>query len=570
MSGLDGIQLSREGIGHALSDNYLSVPVYQRSYAWEDSHVEDLFHDIANAMAAADNEYFLGSIVVANGPNGIPEVVDGQQRLATTTILLAAIRDYFHLNNDKKRADGIEHSYLMTTDLRSQEIVPRLKLNDTDNDYFKNRVLLKPDDAARKELQRGSPAKDSHRKIHIAAKLAAKQVSDIVSPYKDNTRGDRLIDWVDYIREKARVIWVTVPDHANAFVIFETLNDRGLDLSISDLLKNFLFGRSQDRIAEVQQRWAMMTGALETVTNEEITVMYIKHLWASMYGPVREKHLYSNIRNSIKSKQSAIDLANHLSDNATCYAAILNPQHELWNPYGSSARKHIETLRTLRAEQLRPLVLAVVKHFPVPETKQALKLFVCWAVRFLIVGGHGGGVMEKAYAERAAEVRKGTIVTTIALCDAMASFLPSDQLFRDAFTVARVSQANLGRYYLRALELKKKQDPEPELVPNMEEESVNLEHILPENPNNKWPHFSTELAEAFYKRIGNLCLMKATTNVHIGNEPFAQKAAAYKNSAFVLTLSIENYGCESEWTPVSIEDRQRNLAELAVQTWPLR
>ena len=101
MSGIDGIQLSREGIGHALSDNYLAVPVYQRSYAWEESHVEDLFHDIAKAMADAENEYFLGSIVVANGPGGIPEVVDGQQRLATSTILMAAIRDFFYSNSDR-------------------------------------------------------------------------------------------------------------------------------------------------------------------------------------------------------------------------------------------------------------------------------------------------------------------------------------------------------------------------------------------------------------------------------------------------------------------------------------
>ncbi|ADB16150.1 protein of unknown function DUF262 [Pirellula staleyi DSM 6068] len=566
MATIDGIQISREGIGHAIADNYLAVPVYQRSYAWEESHVEDLFHDLATAIANSESEYFLGSIVVTNDPNGIPEVVDGQQRLATTIVLLAAIRDYFSNNKDQKRADGIEHKFLMSTDLRSQEIVPRMKLNETDNDYFKSRVLLKPDDPVRKEHQKAIPNKDSHRKLHAAAKIAAQQVNNIVKQYKESDRGDRLIDWVDYLCEKARVIWVTVPDHSNAFVIFETLNDRGLELSISDLLKNYLFGRSGDRIKEVQQRWASMTGALETVSSEGISVLYIKHLWASMYGPVREKHLYTKIREQVKNKQGAIDLATNLSENATCYAAILNPSHELWNSYGTSARKHVETLRSLRAEQLRPLVLAVVKSFSENEAKKALKLFVCWAVRFLIVGGHGGGVMEKAYAERALEVRNDSIKNTKQLAKAMLEVIPSDAAFESAFASARVSQANLARYYLRAIELKKRKVAEPELVPNSEEEVINLEHVLPATPQTKWKGFTPEIADAYYKRIGNLCLLKATANSLIGNSPFSQKVKVYAQSEFELTSSISK---NNEWTVDTIAKRQLELAKLAVETWPI-
>src|SRR5207245_11805298 len=151
----------------------------------------------------------------------------------------------------------------------------------------------------------------------------------------------RLLDWVEYLRERARVIWVTVPDDQNAFVIFETLNDRGLTLSIADLLKNYLFGRSGDRIKEVQQQWTTMTSALESVSREDITVTYIRHLWASMNGPTRERELYGNIKKTIRGKQTAIDFATSLADEARLYAALLNPDHQLWNPYGTSAKRHI-------------------------------------------------------------------------------------------------------------------------------------------------------------------------------------------------------------------------------------
>ena len=88
MSTLDGIDIQGEAIGHALKDSRLAVPVNQRSYAWEEKHVVELYQDLANAIATSETEYFLGSIVVTRSGDGVPEVVDGQQRLATSIILL--------------------------------------------------------------------------------------------------------------------------------------------------------------------------------------------------------------------------------------------------------------------------------------------------------------------------------------------------------------------------------------------------------------------------------------------------------------------------------------------------
>lgn len=90
-----GIDISPETIGHILHEKGLRVPLSQRSYRWEAEHVEDLYKDINAAVLEALDEYFVGSIVGIKS-NGVTSIYDGQQRLATTMILIAAIRDYFH------------------------------------------------------------------------------------------------------------------------------------------------------------------------------------------------------------------------------------------------------------------------------------------------------------------------------------------------------------------------------------------------------------------------------------------------------------------------------------------
>ncbi|MBI5289417.1 MAG: DUF262 domain-containing protein [Chloroflexi bacterium] len=95
----DRMTFDHLGIGDVLNRYRLALPVNQREFSWEEEHVRDLFSDLTGAIAEAGT-YFLGTIVLTQGEGDEPEVSDGQQRLATITILLAAIRDYFHGRKD--------------------------------------------------------------------------------------------------------------------------------------------------------------------------------------------------------------------------------------------------------------------------------------------------------------------------------------------------------------------------------------------------------------------------------------------------------------------------------------
>jgi hypothetical protein len=558
------INFEHKGIGEILSQNRLAVPLNQREYAWEDEHVTDLFRDFANAIANNKATYFLGTIVLTRGVGDIPEVSDGQQRLATTTILLAAIRDYFHRNGDTTRAGVIESTYLTTTDIRTTAITPKLRLNVDDNAFFQNYVLATPGTTPRRTV----PTKDSHKRIARAAQIATEHVKQIVQPYSASAKTDRLLEWEEFIRQGAQVILLRVPDHMNAFVMFETLNDRGLKASQADLIKNYLFSHANERIQEAQQRWAKMIGVLETLGQEEVTVTYLHHLLITKFGPTVAREVFDKVRQYVNESESrSIQFLDELAESATDYAALFNSDHKKWNEYGTATRKHISTInRDLRVQQIRPLMFAVAHHFSVREAQRAFRLFVYWSVRFLIVGGRGG-LLDRNYAVRAQDIGAGKIKTAKDLTTAMMDIIPSDALFETAFAEARVSQIHLARYYLRALEAKRKGDSEPQWIPQDDEQAVNLEHLLPENPQHNWPHVTADAADAYYKRIGNMVLLQAKKNSIAGNAPFSDKKQILQESTFLLTSEVAKY---DTWGPEQIAERQQRLAKLAVETWPVQ
>ena len=164
-------------IGLVLKEGRLAVPINQRSYCWPVESADELFHDLKSAKYADEPRYFLGTIVLTEcGRKGPREIADGQQRLATTAILIAAIRDHFQASGDQVRAREITREYLLRFDLHSQLVEPNLLLNVTDRDYFRNYIL---------ELSEDRPAplppetlRRSHERLAAVAPTQGDRVQD--------------------------------------------------------------------------------------------------------------------------------------------------------------------------------------------------------------------------------------------------------------------------------------------------------------------------------------------------------------------------------------------------------
>ena len=541
------VEMKQEGLGHALDDKRLAVPIYQRSYTWKTDHVKELFEDYTRAVRDW-TDYFLGTVVTAksvtvkmpdkNG-NHRPEIVDGQQRLATTTILLAAIRDYFYSTGDKEGAGIVETTYLMSIDLDTRTKIPHLNLNEHDGQFFINYVLEAPDYPARKAAR---AERDSHRRIIAAANLAKKKIADILKGQPKSDYTEILNRWVKFLKEKAQVIWLTVSDYADAYVIFETLNDRGLELSLADLLKNYLFWKSGDRIQEAQRMWSEMTGILEAVSDEDITTYYIHHLWSSRFGLTRKRDLFREVRKKITNQQTVVDLLRDLIANAKLYAALRNPDHGYWNEFGGQTRQCLRDLEAIRVWQIRILLLAVLGEFSVSEAKKIFPLAVSWSVRFMIAGGSPGN-LESIYTKYAVRIREKEIASAKDLTKAMTKEAPDNATFEAQFSTARVSFEYIARYLLRRLnDTVAPEGPRTGAKVDVDETIVNLEHIYPKNPDGKvWADITQEEAEHIENRLGNMALMLSADNAKVGNVSFKKKKLVYKKQPFPLTKKLHDY-----------------------------
>ena len=485
-------------------------------------------------------------------------IIDGQQRLATTSVLLAAIRDEFKNRGDTKRAEIVQHKYLSTSDLATASDVARLTLNSDDLNFFEQRVI--------NGETLPQPTRPSHKLIQQALVYFAKETHKVADD-AGLEWASRLSQWAEFLEHRVKAIVLEVPTDADAYLIFETLNDRGADLTIADLLKNYLFGHAGSKLDAVRDGWMMVLGALEISAENALFTTFLRHYWSSLHGAVRERELYRSIKDRVATETQVLDFIGKIQDGAVLYAALISSNHDYWDDFGGTVKENVETLLRLDLEQNRPLLLAALQFFTDAEKKTLLKSLVAWSVRGLIVGGIGGGTAEKAYCGAAVKIRGGAIKTTVELLAELSRIVPSDNDFAEAFAIARVPRATLARYYLIALENRHKGQKEPEFVPNSNEDQVNLEHILPKRASAAdWGgQFNADERRDYVQRLGNMALLQKRPNGRIGNKAFSLKKPILKQSAFAMTAEV---GTEDDWTKTTIKHRQETLAQLAIKVWP--
>lgn len=286
----------------------------------------------------------------------------------------------------------------------------------------------------------------------------------------------------------------------------------------------------------------------------------------SQYGLVREKELFGIIKRKVTSKKAALQFSTELSNAAKTYAGLINTDHDLWAKYDVEAREAVYALNLLGMVQVRPLLLAIMANFDVKKVAPAFKKLVAVAVRFQIVGGAGGGTLEKIYSDAARGVAEKKLTSIAEILKGFTT-LPNDSAFIAGFKVASISKQALARYYLRMLETGIA-TATVELVPSTDVRNVNLEHVLPLTPSESWlKDWTADDAKAYQKRLGNLAILSSKMNSAVGNDEFSAKRTELKKSAFHFTKCIGDY---EVWDQAAIDDRQASMAEVAAKVWLLK
>jgi len=320
------------GLGRLLIEHRFAVPNHQRDYSWTEDEVRELIDDIVIAVENNSKVYFVGLMVFLGTDSANLIVLDGQQRLATAIIIFSAIRSWLNEYDEYRRdADDIQRDFIGHRDLGGTEIKPKMTMNVANQQMFSDYIIhsrpIADLEAALDKLKR----RDKNRLMLEAAIFTRRWVAHEAERIGDRAKAAKyFFRFVNYLRENVGAVKLIVPDEEMAYTIFETLNDRGLELSPLDLVKNHLFGRaashSAARIRSMESRWAQMMQTLASVRADN----FLKAFWTSRHGRIRTRNLFDVFKRQYGDAAAANNLSMDMLETSEQYAA-LGPDRKLSN-----------------------------------------------------------------------------------------------------------------------------------------------------------------------------------------------------------------------------------------------
>jgi hypothetical protein len=209
----------------------------------------------------------------------------------------------------------------------------------------------------------------------------------------------RLYRLVEYLEDGVKIVRFNVQSDVDAYTVFETLNDRGLDLSVLDLAKNHLFGRASDPtvLRDMQVRWAQMTANLTNVKADDLLKMW----WTSRNGRVQTLQLFARFKDRVSSRTAAVEVSRDLLPTSEKDADLEVADDPLWAEYSEKARERVKNLKLLSAQQVHPVLLSALGKFRNGELERLLYLLEVLIVRYQLVGGGRTDRLEIACARLA-------------------------------------------------------------------------------------------------------------------------------------------------------------------------
>lgn len=552
----------RQLLGNGLT--YI-IPRFQRDYSWSEEEWEDLWTDIQGTLVPdGEPAHYMGYLVLQTNDNRIFEVIDGQQRLTTISlIVLAAMRllkkmiaEGRNAESNQKRLDQLRASYIGFLDPVTLTARNKLTLNRNNDGYYRDYLIPLADHLP----QRGFPS--STHAMRKGFEWFERKLREKIKNETD--AGMALAQFVESISDKLFFTVITVADELNAYKVFETLNARGVRLSATDLLKNYLFSvlaKGNETVREMEEldrRWEVMVGRLGSESFPDFLRMH----WNSRQGFARQSELFKVIRGRIQSREEVFALLREMDEDIDTYLALTQPEGSQWPV---EVRNSSQELRMFSVRQPYPMLMAARRRLSNPDFASLLRATVVVAFRYNVIGGQQAGEQERVYHAVANQIHREKSITLHQIIQALRPVYRSDDAFRADFAdkVIKTTQsrnAKIVRYILCKLE---KQYSGMEF--DTESPAFTIEHLLPQSPEIGWDAFDDRDLNNFVYRVGNMVMLETGKNRDLGNKPYNLKRDVLSESAIGLTrhLAEEN----ADWTPERLDSWQRWLAGMATGVW---
>lgn len=588
--------------------NTFLIPRYQRQYTWEETNIEEFWQTILS-----EDPVFLGTIIF-NTKNKIShntvEIIDGQQRYLTVQIFGAVLRDillelYKENPNEeflKNTAKGIHNSIIGQQDPYEpnsfkQYLIPgdSIKLFfDLYIQKFASDIKIEDNKVSKK------PEQERVKKAYLKFKSL---VQDKISSLNNIEVSQFLKKLVHEQLGKHYFAEIDIDNEDVAYEIFETVNAKGVDLSVADLIKNQIFkyivGQDEIHIDSAKERWKEMCDNIESASLS--LKEFISYYWCSKYQYVSDKKLYKEIRNQFGNNKDEWNyFLNDLVKNSNYLKLILEgDQQDLFELFNDQkeAEKAFKCIRVLRNTKAKTWIILFICLFRNldsndSKSKMELKLNNRWEIleKFIFtyfqILNQPGNWFFKLICDFSSEIEQGTnlnkqqtyfkeVFEKYYLKFKSVLNISEENFIEEIFKIEYKSEQKtraIIRYMLNEFEKSIGGNDDE----GYDENKVNLEHILPQDP--KLWKLSKKDIRNHVNKLGNLTIISKSANGKMGNKILNDKLKYFNSSKLHLVKELTQKINDNSWefheiasnkNFSAIEKRQKELSIRGYRIWVL-
>ena len=559
------IEANDKQVSDIFSLGYFKIPRFQRPYSWGNEEVNNFWEDVVVENHAY---YFIGSMVVFDIKKPHLGIVDGQQRLTTITLMLASIRNAFNSLGETNLAKGV-HNYIEKANVDNENIF--ILDSETSFPYMQSHIQSFSVTA---DSEKVGKVGAEELKLKNGFEIINKKLNDML-PISEGAQNDLFgtqdnINALKEIRDKIlslKLVFIQLDNEEDAYLIFETLNTRGRDLTTPDLVKNMLLKKlknSQEKYDSPKLIWGEIVQIFDDNDLDSGMKDFLYHYWLSKYKYSTEKKLFSEISKFISSEEIARSLMTDLKKNSIYYISIVSPESIEWSKQEEKIKNSLIALKIFRVKQQIPMVFSLdrayrEKKITLKEYRNMLSIMESFHFVFnAVTSQRSSGSIHTLYSRHAisltnAKTHAEVQVVFNELKDSLKRKMPSFNEFEVGFenlvyVNKNTRNKNLIKYILARFMLKKSTGVSIDI------NSMTLEHILPQSS-------STSVYDKTIGSIGNIILVDSKTNSEeLKNLTFTDK----KEILLSKNYPLENFITDSnDWTLGTIGKRTEILCKEA-------
>lgn len=538
----DLVDPSKKTVKVLFSDSqHIAIPRYQRPFSWDVDDADKFYHDIFKE----GDSYFLGSILL-NKKDGVYEVIDGQQRITTISLLYLSLYLYYKSIDNSNEA---EHIFRLLKKGGFGQKTNVLVLNKINNEFYSKLINLDSVDmldglASTSESSENESNKNLLKIVRFFInEIKTKKVADI------NLEKQRVQKLFNQLSDNVFFIAIITPNTEQASKLFEVLNNRGTDLTEADLIRNYLLSKSEEqKFDDCINTWEILEKQVG-IDNLEQFLRY-SSLLISTKDTTYERIIEYTDANSSK---TVID---YLYGQVSFYMQLIDPSSFSEN----TEDNYLEDLNIFGVTQIRSILLAANSKLDKTQLPTLMSNLVNLIFRYSVICGKNPNKIELLAKDLSYNIFCGKYSPTDVM-NKVKSLDPDDDEFQKNFKSKKFKNTKIPRYIIEKIESKISVGDK-----SVELGAVHLEHIMPKKLE-KWQaddnYYTDEFHEQYVDNIGNMVLLHKGINTKIKNNIFSAKKTEYKGD---INL-IGDIQKRKTWKKEDIEWNMNRYYETAKNIW---